>query len=91
MVNIKTVVNVKGSSARKPSSGSWSSKLNTCSSVCQIKSCNNTATAGMHVRPASSSSSNNQYIVRGCAKHNSVHNTSSMNIKQGASVCRAKK
>ncbi len=91
MTNLKKVVNVKGSSSNRPSSGSWTSKLEKVSSVCQVNRCTNKATAGMHVRAASTNSSNKQYIVQGCSKHNNYHNTSVMTLKKGTCTTRALK
>ncbi|KAJ3011698.1 hypothetical protein HKX48_006701 [Thoreauomyces humboldtii] len=91
--SITSVKNVRGSSKRTPSSGSWSSKLPATdnNTNCSVLRCTNKATAGAHVTPSVQGASKEQWITRLCAKHNHHTNTEEMQLKKGTTVVRALK
>ena len=87
----RKVVNVRGSSVRKPSSGSWISKLKSVPKVCPVKRCTQTNLVGGHVRHANAGTSQRQYITPICHKHNAASNTKPMPLKKHAPMTRALK
>ncbi len=91
MVN-KIIKNVNGSSSRKPQSGSWISKCSTNSNnTCSKTQCTQKAQVGAHVINANKNTSNKQYIVPMCKKHNHFSNTKTMTLKSGTKLIRALK
>ena len=86
-----TVKNVSGSSSRKPSSGSWLSKIPNSPKNCQVKSCTHASEVGAHVRHTKPGTTNKEHIVAMCKQHNHYTNTKNMTLKAGAAMVRALK
>mmetsp|Transcript_26802 Transcript_26802/g.37341 ORF Transcript_26802/g.37341 Transcript_26802/m.37341 type:complete len:97 (-) Transcript_26802:70-360(-) len=79
----QTIVKNCNGTSKRTSSQPWIHRAPANKGHCAVKSCTQKGSVGAHVRRASSTSSNRQFIVPMCNKHNNTHNRQSMKLNQG--------
>ena len=85
----QTIVKNCHGTSKRTTSRPWIHRAPANKGHCAVKNCAKQGAAGAHVRRASSTSSNRQFIVPMCHKHNNTHNHQPMKLNQG--VCLASK